>query len=180
MKIRPKHAALIALSTVLLTACSSGQELSYGGKATGEDLEVTVLRVEQGGADDLSVLRNPERYAGRTPYYVHYRVTKTTDGAAEWPDLDVSGDEGRLTHLSIRPGFPTPTVDANGDVTMVPAPEFTACVPDDTDGKDFDAAPKGRSYPSCGVYLTDEGGTGPTRVEWLPGSGKGDPIAVWK
>ncbi|MGA5195848.1 hypothetical protein [Streptomyces exfoliatus] len=180
MKIRPKHAALIALAAVVLTACSSEQELSYGGKATGGDLEVTVLKVEQGSADDLSILQNPERYAGRTPYYVHYRVTKTADGAAKWPDLDVVGDDGRLTYLSIGPGFPTPTVDADGDVTMETAPEFTACTADDTDQEVFDSAPKGQSYASCGVYLTDEGEKGPTQVEWLPESRKGHPIAVWK
>ncbi|MFF4172576.1 hypothetical protein [Streptomyces sp. NPDC001744] len=180
MKIRPKHAALIALSAAVLTACSSGQELPYGGKATGENLEVTVLKVEQGGADDLSVLQNPGEYAGRTPYYVHYRVTKTADGAAEWPDLDVRSDKRRLTSLSIRPGFPTPTVGADGKVTMKVPPEFKPCGADDTDTKDFDSAPKGKTYTSCTIYLTDEDGKGPTHVEWVPDSRKGDPIAVWK
>jgi hypothetical protein len=181
MKIRPRHGALIALSAVVLTACSSSvQELPYGGKATGEDLEVTVLKVEEGSAGDLSVLRNPERYDGQTPYYVRYRVTKAADGAAEWPDLDVLGDDGRLTHLSIMPGLPSPTVDADGNVTMEPAPEFTACNADDTDTKDFAGAPKGKSYETCRIYLTDKGGAGPDRVEWLPRSGKDDPIAVWK
>ncbi|MFD9034445.1 hypothetical protein ACFVZW_25400 [Streptomyces sp. NPDC059567] len=180
MKIRSKHTALIALAAIVLTSCASEQELPYGGKATSEDLEVTVLRVEQGSADDLSELQNPDRYASRTPYYVHYRVTKAADGAAKWPDLDVVGDEGRLTYLSIGPGFPSSTIDADGNVTMEAAPEFKACTVDDTDKKDFDSAPKGESYESCGVYLTDEGGTGPTQVEWLPDSGKGHPIAVWK
>lgn len=171
-------ATLLALAAVV-TGCSSGQELSYGEKAGAENLDVTVLRVEQGSAADLASLEGAERYAGRTPYYVHYRVAKTTDGSAEWPDLDVAGDDGRLTYLSILPGFPSSTVDADGNVTMEAGPKFDACTVDDTDKKDFDSAPKGESYESCGIYLTDEGGTSPTRVEWVE-SGKQDPIAVWK
>ncbi|MHC0429904.1 hypothetical protein ACX6XY_06925 [Streptomyces sp. O3] len=182
MKLRPKLAAPPALAiaaAVALTACSSGQELSYGEQASANDLDVTVLRVEQGSTADLAMLKDADKYADRTPYYVHYRVAKTTRGEVKSPDLDAVGDGGRLTQLNIMPSFPSPSVGADGKLTYSKAPKFDKCT-DEHSYEEFNKAPKGESYEACTIYLTDAGDSaGPTQVEWAD-SGKSDPIATWK
>jgi hypothetical protein len=179
LKPRPKLAALVTVAALSLAACSSGQELSYGEAAEGEGLEVTVLRVERGNAADLAMLQDADEYTDRTPFYVHYRVTKTTDDTVEGIDLDTRGDEGRLTLLNIMPSFPSPTVDENGDISYGRVAKFDKCTDDHDSGK-FGKAPKGETYEACDIYLTDAGDDGaPTRVEWVE-LGEADPIAVWE
>lgn len=181
MKIRPQFAILLAVAATVITACSGfGQELGYGEKATGDEIDVTVLRVEAGGAEDLSTLEDAARYAGRTPYYLHYRVTKTKDGSVKGPDFDVAaGDEGRLTLLNIMPGFPSPTIDENGELSQSEAPKFDKCT-DDHSYAEFNKAATGESYEACSIYLTDRGDTAaPSDVTWVEGSQR-EQVAVWK
>ncbi|MGA5873814.1 hypothetical protein [Streptomyces cinereoruber] len=182
MKIRPQYAVPLAVSAVLLTACSeSAQELGYGEKATGKDIDVTVLRVEAGSSGDLAALEDASRYAGRTPYYLHYRVTKNKDGAVKGPSFDVGDGKKRLTLLNILPAFPTPTVGQDGDFTYADAPKFDKCTDDDSFEK-FEKAAKGASYEACSIYLTDEGdGAAPSEVKWVEGDRREEKdIAVWK
>ncbi|ARF71746.1 hypothetical protein B7C62_05370 [Kitasatospora albolonga] len=181
MKFRPQLAVPLAVSAALLTACSgSGQELGYGEKATGDDIDVTVLRVEAGSTKDLAVLKDASEYAGRTPYYLHYRVTKTKDGSVKGPDFAVTGDGRNLTRLSIMPGFGTPVVGKDGGLSYSKAPKFDKCTADDS-SSDFNEKAAGESYTSCSIYLTAEGDSAaPTEVAWLGDDRKEDPVAVWK
>ncbi|MFE2296229.1 hypothetical protein [Streptomyces sp. NPDC059452] len=180
MKFRPQLAVPLAVSAALLTACSGpGQELGYGEKATGDDIDVTVLRVEAGSTEDLAVLEDASEYAGRTPHYLHYRVTKTKDGSVKGPDFDLTGDGKNLTLLSIMPGFGTPVVSEDGDVSYSEAPKFDKCT-DDNSYVEFNKAPAGESYESCSIYLTAEGDSAaPSEVTWVEGRQR-EPLAVWK
>ncbi|MFF5454508.1 hypothetical protein ACFY40_25215 [Streptomyces sp. NPDC012950] len=180
MKIRTPYAVPLVVSAVLLTGCSgSAQELGYGEKATGEDIDVTVLRVEAGSSGDLAVLEDASRYAGRTPYYLHYRVTKNKEGSVKGPDFDVEGGKGRLTLLNIMPGFPSPTVGPDGRLSYSEAPKFDKCA-DTRTSAEFAKAAKGESYEACSIYLTDEGdGAAPSGVKWVEGDRR-EEVAVWK
>ncbi|MFD3656539.1 hypothetical protein [Streptomyces sp. NPDC058620] len=180
MKNRPQFAVLLAVSASLLTACSgSGQELGYGEKATGDDIDVTVLRVDAGSTEDLAALEDAARFAGRTPYYLHYRVTKTKDGSVKGPDFDVAGDEGQLTPLNIMPGFPSPTIGEDGELSQSEAPKFDKCT-DDHSYADFNKAATGETYEACSIYLADQGDSAaPSDVTWVKGS-KSEVVAVWK
>ncbi|WNF28756.1 hypothetical protein RI138_19035 [Streptomyces sp. C11-1] len=180
MKIRPPFVVLLAVSAAALTACSgSGQELGYGEEATGDGVDVTVVRVEAGSAGDLTSLKDAAKYDGRTPYYLHYRVTKTKDGDVKGPSFDVANDKNRLTRLSILPSFPTPTVGDDGELSYSPAPKFEKCT-DDQSSSDFNKAPQGETYEACSIYLSAEGDTSaPSEVTWVEGA-KNETVAVWK
>ncbi|MGW5639867.1 hypothetical protein, partial [Streptomyces sp. NPDC003832] len=119
-----------------------------------------------------------------TPYYVHYRVTKTEAGEVTGPSFDVTSDGGLLTRLNIMSGFPEPTVDADGQLSYQEPPTFDKCL-DAHDSAEFKAAPAGESYEGCSVYLSQPGSTEqPEKVEWVQGgmvrSSDDEAFAVWK
>ncbi|MER6677334.1 hypothetical protein [Streptomyces sp. NPDC000983] len=183
MKTRTTPAALIA-AALALAGCSGTEELSYGEPAKKDNLEVAVLRVEAGTPADLSALEDAAQYADRTPYYVHYRVTKTEAGEVTGPSFDVMSDGGLLTRLNIMSGFPEPTVDADGQLTYQEPPTFDKCL-DEHDSAEFKAAPAGESYEGCSVYLSQPGSTEqPEKVEWVKSgmvrSSDDEAFAVWK
>ncbi len=175
-----------ALAAAALTGCSGSdtEELSYGEKATKDNLEVSVLRVEAGTSGDLSVLEDAAEYQGRTPYYVRYRVTKTEAGKVDGPSFDVTADGGLLTQLNIMASFPVIEVGADGKPRYKEAPKFEKCI-DEPAAAEFGKAPAGASYEGCTIYLSDTGSTAePKKVEWNKGglvrSSEDEAYAVWK
>lgn len=187
MNVRTVSAVLGAAGVTLALAGCSGsgtEELSYGDKATKDNLEVSVLRVDTGSENDLSVLKDAAEYQGRTPYYVHYRVTKTESGDVDGPSFDVTADGDLLTRLNIMSAFPEPVVGEDGQLSYEEAPKFDKCL-DEHDSAKFEKAPAGESYEGCSVYLSDKGaGAAPEKVEWVKGglirSSDDKPFALWK
>lgn len=185
MNTRTACAVLTATAAALvLTGCSDTKELSYGAKAKKDNLEVSVERVVAGTADDLSVLKDAAQYQGRTPYYVHYRVTKTDAGDVSGPSFDVTADGDLLTRLNIMSSFPQPVVGADGKLSYKDAPKFDKCL-DRHDSGTFKQAPAGESYEACSVYLSASGsGAAPEKVEWVKGGllrrSDDEAFAVWK
>ncbi|MFC7219484.1 hypothetical protein ACFQLX_15080 [Streptomyces polyrhachis] len=186
MTTRTALAALTAAAAALaLTGCSGDtQELSYGDPAKKDNLEVSVLRVDAGTSADLSGLKDADQYQGRTPYYVHYRVTKTEAGSVRGPSFDLTADSGLLTRLNIMSAFPEPVVGEDGQLTYKDAPTFDKCL-DKHDSSTFDKAPAGESYEACSIYLSDAGSSAaPEKVEWVKGgllrSSDDEAFAVWK
>ncbi|MEU6928311.1 hypothetical protein AB0A05_04015 [Streptomyces sp. NPDC046374] len=114
--------------------------------------------------------RHPGKYAGRTPYYLRYRYTKNEDGSLDWSGgFQVSGDDGRLTRLSV-----LPSLDATGDPNdPLHVSTFDKC----KSGDSLDKAAKGASVEGCQIFLTDAGGGTPKTVEWVRGQ---DTLATWK
>ncbi|MFE1952008.1 MULTISPECIES: hypothetical protein [Streptomyces] len=177
-------AALGAAAALALTGCSDTEELSYGDKATKDNLEVSVVRVETGSNGDLSVLKDASEYQGRTPYYVHYKVTKSESGDVDGPSFDVTADGDLLTRLDIMAAFPEPVVGDDGQLSYEEAPKFDKCL-DEHDSAKFAKAPAGESYEGCSVYLSEAGSdASPEKVEWVKGgllrSSDDEPFAVWK
>ncbi|MGW6862203.1 hypothetical protein [Streptomyces xanthophaeus] len=185
MNTRTSFAVLTATASVLvLTGCSDTKELSYGAKAKKDNLEVSVERVVAGTSDDLSVLKDAAQYQGRTPYYVHYRVTKTDAGDVNGPSFDVTADGDLLTRLNIMSSFPQPIVGADGKLSYKDAPKFDKCL-DEHDSRKFEQAPAGESYEACSVYLAaSSSSTAPEKVEWVKGGllrrSDDKAFAVWK
>ncbi|MFG2332877.1 hypothetical protein ACGFMM_25080 [Streptomyces sp. NPDC048604] len=185
MKFRTAcRAVLAAAFALVLTGCSDAQELSYGSSAKKDNLEVTVLRVTSGTSGDLSVLKDAAQYQGRTPYYLHYRVTKTGDGDVSGPSFDVTAGGDLLTRLSIMNAFPEPVVGADGKLSYKDAPKFDKCLDEHDYGK-FKKAPAGESYEACAVYLSAAGSTtAPEKVEWVKGGllrrSDDEAFALWK
>ncbi len=82
-----------------------GTKLKLGETATipqgddGGSITVTVTSVDVGSADDLSELKEPEKYKDYTPVYVQYEMT-TTEGSKDLggdllDDVDPILDNGR-------------------------------------------------------------------------------------
>ncbi|MGW4646893.1 hypothetical protein [Kitasatospora sp. NPDC004289] len=173
-----------ATAALLLTSCSDTQELSYGSGAKKDNIEVSVERVVAGTTADLSVLKDASKYQGRTPYYLHYKVTKTAAGDVTGPSFDVTADGDLLTRLSIMAAFPEPVVGADGKLSYKEAPKFDKCL-DSHDSAKFKAAGAGESYEGCMVYLSATGSTAaPSKVEWVKGGllrrKDDEAFAVWK
>ncbi|WP_455352093.1 hypothetical protein [Streptomyces sp. SYSU K217416] len=186
MKTRTAFAVLTAaVAALALTGCSDDtQELSFGAKAKKDNLEVSVLRVDAGTSGDLSVLQDAAQYQGRTPYYVHYRVTKTEAGDVNGPSFDVTADGDLLTRLDIMSAFPEPVVGEDGQLSYKDAPKFDKCL-DEHDSSTFEKAAAGESYEACSVYLSESGSSAePEKVEWVKGgllrSSDDEAFAVWK
>ncbi|WP_097866417.1 hypothetical protein [Streptomyces sp. rh34] len=183
MNARTAFAVLAA--ALALTGCSADtEELSYGDNAKKDNLEVSVVRVDAGTSGDLSMLEDAAQYQGRTPYYVHYRVTKTEAGDVKGPSFDVMADGDRLTRLNIMSAFPKPVVGEDGQLNYEEAPKFDKCL-DEHDSSKFEKAAAGESYEACSVYLSESGSSAePERVEWVKGgllrSSDDEAFAVWK
>ncbi|MFB7937975.1 hypothetical protein [Streptomyces sp. NPDC056049] len=185
MNTRTVCAVLAATATAIaLTGCSGTRELSYGATAKKDNLEVSVLRVVAGDSGDLSVLKDAAEYQGRTPYYVHYRVTKTDAGEVNGPSFDVTADGALLTRLNIMSPFPEPIVGPDGKLGYKEPPKFDKCL-DEHRSADFERAAAGESYEACAVYLAVSGSTAtPEKVEWVKGGllrrSDDQAYAVWK
>ncbi|MCX4444877.1 hypothetical protein ACIOEZ_07050 [Streptomyces sp. NPDC087866] len=186
MNARIAIAALTAAAAALaLSGCSNDtQELSYGDTAKKDNLEVSVVRVDTGAPGDLSVLKDASKYQGRTPHYVHYRVTKTEGGSVNGPSFDLTADGELLTRLDIMSAFPEPVVGEDGQLTYEDAPKFDKCLDEHVASK-FEKAGAGESYEACSVYLSDAGSSAePEKVEWVKGgllrSSDDEAFAVWK
>ncbi|MGA4979861.1 hypothetical protein [Streptomyces cinereoruber] len=176
--------AALAATAFALTGCSGVQELPYGAKAKKDNLEVSVLRVVAGTSGDLSVLKEAAKYQGRTPYYVHYRVTKTDAGDVNGPSFDVTADGALLTQLNIMSAFPEPIVGTDGKLSYKDAPKFDKCL-DEHNFSEFKQAAAGESYEACTVYLSALGSNAaPEKVEWVKGDllrrSDDQSFAVWK
>ncbi|MFJ8044041.1 hypothetical protein ACIRBX_26415 [Kitasatospora sp. NPDC096147] len=185
MNTRTVVAVLTATAAALVLAgCSDTQELSYGSSAKKDNIEVSVERVVAGTTADLSVLKDAAKYQGRTPYYLHFRVTKTADGDVTGPSFDVTADGDLLTRLSIMPSFPEPVVGADGKLSYKESQKFDKCL-DGHDSAKFKSAAAGESYQACVVYLSATGSTkAPEKVEWVKGGllrrSDDEAFAVWK
>lgn len=186
MNTRTAFAVLTTAAAALaLTGCSDDiQELSFGDKAKKDNLEVSVVRVDAGTSGDLSMLEDAAQYQGRTPYYVHYRVTKTEAGDVNGPSFDVTADGDLLTRLNIRSAFPNPVVGEDGQLSYEEAPKFDKCL-DEHDSSKFEKAAAGETYEACAVYLSESGSSmEPEKIEWVKGgllrSSDDEAFAVWK
>ncbi|GAB2738421.1 hypothetical protein [Kitasatospora kifunensis] len=180
MKLKAVYTCTAAAVCALAVAgCSSdsGKQLKYGemynvsGKSGGA-YGVTVTGVDKGANADLSVFSHPSDYAGDTPYYVRYTLTKADDGAVQ-PDvsLDVSDGDNRLTLLSL-----LPSLDFS-DPLHPKAEKFDKC--DSSSYVDFDKAAKGQTVSECEIFLAHQGTGDPKSVAMT--QGKSDTaVATWK
>ncbi|MDT0450763.1 hypothetical protein [Streptomyces hesseae] len=176
--------AITAIATVVLAGCSGsssdeGKEVRFGETAsvTGykdAKVDVTVERLEQGGSTDLSVLKDASKYAGRTPYYLRYKLTKTEAGQSGGASTYFSvtdGNKKRLTKLTILGALDT-TDDPNNPLKYR---GFEKCESLNTSA--YEKAAPGQSVTGCAVYVADAGAEAPTSVTWEQGS---KTLATWK
>ncbi|MEU1782966.1 hypothetical protein ABZ545_26305 [Streptomyces abikoensis] len=187
--VRRRRQALCvaALATAVLAGCSGcsgsssdeGKELRFGETASlpgykDTKLDVTVERLEQGSSSDLSVLKDASKYAGRTPYYLRYKLTKTeagTSGGASTYFSVADGNKKRLTKLTI-----LGALDTTGDPkNPLKYRGFEKC--ESSSPSDFDKAAPGQSVTGCAVYVADAGAGAPTGVTWEQGT---KTLATWK
>ncbi|MCC3776803.1 hypothetical protein [Streptomyces sp. UNOB3_S3] len=176
-------ATVSAIATVVLAGCSGsssdeGKELRFGETAslTGykdAKLDVTVDRLEQGGSADLSVLKDASKYAGKTPYYLRYKLTKTEAGKSGGASTYFSvtdANKKRLSKLTI-----IGALDTTGDPkNPLKYRGFDKC--ESLSTSDFEKAAPGQSVTGCAVYVADAGAGVPT-VTWEQGT---KTLATWK
>ncbi|MER6997682.1 hypothetical protein [Streptomyces sp. NPDC000410] len=171
----------VALCLLAVSGCSgsdSGAELKYGESANvttekAGSYDVAVLRVEQGKNSDLDVFKDTSRYAGKTPYYVHYRITKTEDRQkVPAPYFGAYAGDKQLTALNVMPSF-----DFSDPLAPV-VQEFDKCT--GFDSADFKKAAKGQSFKGCDIYLAESGTGAPTDIRLLPDKIGDDPLVIWK
>ncbi|MEV4504651.1 hypothetical protein [Streptomyces klenkii] len=134
---------------------------------------VTVVQVEKGSNADLSGLKDASKYADKTPYYVHFKLTKTAEG----------NDDDTTSHFEVYDGgkqlaelLVLPAMDLTGDPSSPLATRrFERCK--DASDTAYKAAAEGQSVDGCAVFLADKGTGTPSTVKWTRRS---DTLATWK
>ncbi|MCD9195285.1 hypothetical protein [Streptomyces albireticuli] len=151
--------------------------MKFGEKATVEGdksgtVGVTVERVEKGDNADLSGLENPEKYKGKTPFYVRYKLTKTAEGNGNDASshFEVSKDGKRLTELMVFTSFDTTGDPSNPLVVRA----FERC--EGAGHTKYEEAAEGQSVEGCAIYLA-EGSGAPSTVTWTRHN---KTLATWK
>ncbi len=177
MKRRAVGAAAVGI--LALAGCSSsGQSLKFGGTATvagdrSGTVGVTVVRVEKGSNADLSGLKDASKYSGKTPYYLHYKLTKTAEGNDndESSHFEVSKGGKRLTELLVLTSF-DPTGDPSNPLVTR---RFDRC--QSASHTAYKEASEGQSVEGCAVFLATKETMDPSTVKWTRRS---EALATWE
>ncbi|MBS2547322.1 hypothetical protein KGQ19_10595 [Catenulispora sp. NL8] len=176
---KPATAALLAAAALSTVAgCSSGSEASvpagdtkpgtalpFGTMATvrisqdkGAAAEgITVLDVSKANMSDFQQLQHPEEVAGKTAYYVHYRITKTDATATtgiQAQDLILGSDPdhllGGMNVLNFNPFDDTPNFPCEPALT-----------------EHLNNQPAGSTLDGCAIFLQDAGDTSAVKAMWV-------------
>ncbi|MFH8789123.1 hypothetical protein [Streptomyces roseoverticillatus] len=169
--------SVASVGILALTGCSgSGKSLKFGETATvtgdrAGTVGVTVIRIDQGSDADLSALKDASKYTGKTPYYLHFKLTKTAEGNDddETSRFDVSDGKRQLTELLV-----LPSLDAIGDPSVVTR-RFERC--EGASHTAYKEAAEGQSVNGCAIYLADKETGAPSTVKWTR---RADTLATWK
>ncbi|MEU8550920.1 hypothetical protein AB0C81_28720 [Streptomyces roseoverticillatus] len=147
-----------------------GEMATVKGERAGT-VGVTVIQVEKGSNADLSGLKDASKYADKTPYYVHFKLTKTAEGNDDdtSSQFEVYDGQKQLTQLLV-----LPSLDAIGDPSLVTR-RFERCK--DASDTAYKAAAEGQSVDGCAVFLADKETGTPSTVKWTRRS---DTLATWK
>ncbi|UQI45925.1 hypothetical protein M1P56_16960 [Streptomyces sp. HU2014] len=148
-----------------------GEKAIVEGEKSGT-VGVTVERVEKGSTADLAGLENPQKYEGKTPFYVRFTLTKTAEGNGNdaSSQFEVSQDGKRLTRLMVFPSFDTTGDPSNPLVVRA----FERC--EGANDAKYKEAAEGQSVEGCAIYLA-EGSGAPSTVSWRPHN---KTLATWK
>ncbi|WP_190019957.1 hypothetical protein [Streptomyces hiroshimensis] len=134
---------------------------------------MTVVRVEEGSSADLSGLKDASKYKGKTPYYVHFKLTKTAEGNDddETSHFEVSKDGQPLSELIVFSSF-----DATGDPSNpLVTRRFDRC--EGVSHTTYKEAAEGQSAEGCAIFLADDKTGEPSSVAWTRRS---KTLATWK
>ncbi|MFE7114311.1 hypothetical protein ACFU99_02655 [Streptomyces sp. NPDC057654] len=167
------------MGALALTGCSdSGPALAFGTEATVDgdrtgSVGVTVLRVEKGSHADLSGLKDASQYHGKTPYYLHYKLTKTAEGNDddEASHFKVAKDGKKLTELLVLTSM-EPTGDPDSPLVTR---SFDRCT--DASHTKWKKAAEGQSVEGCAVFLAPDGAGESSTVTWTRRS---ETLATWQ
>ncbi|GHF04504.1 hypothetical protein [Streptomyces morookaense] len=170
-------AAAAAVAVITLAGCSGSSEkhAAFGEAVTVDSydkgpLSVAVERIDRGSSSDLNVLKDSAKYAGKTPYYLYYKLTRTESGkGSSGTNFVVSDGDKELTHLTIMGSF-DPTGDWRDPLRYR---GFDKC--EGADG--FEKTGPGQSVEGCAVYVADAGTGAPKTVKWVT---RRDAQATWE
>ncbi|GHF58677.1 hypothetical protein GCM10010218_44990 [Streptomyces mashuensis] len=177
--MKRRAACAVVVGVLALTGCGeSGPSLAFGEKATvtgdrSGSVGVTVVRVEKGTHADLSRLEDAAKYAGKTPYYVRFKLTKTAAGNDddETSHFEVYADGKPLSELIILPSL-QPTGDPSEPLT---SGRFDKC--EGADHTRYKEAAEGQSVDGCTVFVAPDSAAAPSTVKWTRRS---KTLATWK
>ncbi|WP_370418098.1 hypothetical protein AB8O64_05270 [Streptomyces sp. QH1-20] len=137
------------------------REATVSGDKTGT-IGVTVVRVEKDRNADLSGLEDPSKYSDETPYYLHYKLTKTAEGKSDDESAHFEAPQGgnRLTHLMVFTSFDSTGDPANPLVTR----SFDRCK--GADHTEWKEVAEGKYVEGCAIFLAAEGTGAPSTLKW--------------
>ncbi|MEU2516534.1 hypothetical protein [Streptomyces syringium] len=104
--------------------------------------------MEKGSHADLSGLEDPSKYADKTPYYVHYKLTKTAEGNGNdaTDQFEVFAGGKRLTELMAFTSF-----ESTGDPAKpLETRRFEKC--QTASHTEYKEAAEGKSVGGCAIY----------------------------
>ncbi|MET9491009.1 hypothetical protein [Nocardia sp. NPDC006630] len=151
----------VLAAVIVVSGCSDGvKELKFGESTDvsalkGGTIGVSVTRIDAGSNADLASLENASKYAGQTPYYVHYAVVKKTGDLREDGDYAAYDGDKQLTHLSVQSAL---------DFSSPLDPKlhkFDKC----TDQGSWAQTAPGQTLEDCMIFLADPGTGRPTKIE---------------
>ncbi|MEU0542324.1 hypothetical protein [Nocardia sp. NPDC005978] len=176
--LRCGAAVVVAGCAFVLSGCEQEvtEKLKFGESVTVSLIDgtvgIAVLSIERGTTSDLDglvyTMSNSPVTSG-TPYYVRYRLTRTSAGADVGTHFVVEAGRNRLGEVTINP----PLYSGFGTQSGVEK-ECPAVRPDE-----FRALSQGQSLEGCKAFVAPSafGGEAPTRVQWVPYEGR--VVAIW-
>ncbi|MFB8003910.1 hypothetical protein [Nocardia sp. NPDC056000] len=187
--LRCGAAIVVAVCAFVLSGCSEDatQQLRFGESLTVSRINgtvgIAVLRIDRGSASDLegltSAFTNPladplakSPAIDGTPYYVRYRLTRTSAGADVGTYFVVNAGRKSVGQMTISPA---PFSGLTGFAEKSGVEKLCAGVGQD----EFRALSQGQSLEGCTPFLVPSsfGPEAPTRVQWVPY--KGNVVATW-
>ncbi|MFF2552660.1 hypothetical protein ACFVUS_16760 [Nocardia sp. NPDC058058] len=151
-----------------------GKKVSFGEAVTIDRKDgaqgLTVLRVDKGNTSDLDSLADSSKYAGKTPYYVRYRLTKASTSYNTTSYFAVYAGKKQLSELIF-----LPSAGSLGNPNRSSASRFDKCF--GASAAEFDKMSQGQSLEGCTTFLAGSGVGTPDKVQWKPEKAV---IATWQ
>lgn len=170
-----------------LSGCAEDvvQRLAFGESVTVSRIDgtvgIAVLRIEKGEGSDLDGLtgtlvpladRTTTSMTGLTPYYVRFRITRTSAETNTGTKFSVLAGRKPLSQLTITDD---PLAVFNQLPTQVSQAEVKCRA---ASSHEFGALGTGQSIEGCTPFLGKTGDAAPTTVQWVPYRDK--VIASWE
>ncbi|WP_458687150.1 hypothetical protein [Nocardia tengchongensis] len=122
--------------------------------------------------DNVTSTDPSQPMSGRTPYYVRFRLTRTSSETSTGTKFAAFAGDTRVPELNISDAPFAAVWGGRRPDTGI----FAKCKT--PSNEDFGKLAQGQSIEGCTPFITPRGAAAPTRIQWTPYDGK--VVATWE